>query len=138
MTAAAINIDDKIKPFTDNLEMVVGIIKIHGRTLNIIPPLIRVISGSEKIKRTFRSLISQCDGTCEDRHKCVDKLLFASASIRDNFVTLLNFSDMTPVLLPFRFYLKNAATYWDDLVEDFTILADPDIKNLLNKVANAA
>ena len=138
MTAIAIDIDEKTKNFISNLNKAVGIVKISGRLFAIYPILTKIILDYNKILKSCQSAILTCDRSCKDPTQCAERFYKHGIEIRNNLLILLNYSNLAKFLLPFRHSLENAATAWDDFVEDCSVASDSELNELLGQIAHVA
>jgi hypothetical protein len=103
-------------------------IAASGRILILYIMLISILY---KNKKMMNRLKSSLEGD-ENSHLIED-----ISQIRDGFVKLYELSHQIRFLIPFIRSLENAATDWDDFVEDCVIVSDIEIKSLLTSVNNA-
>lgn len=143
MDATAANLcEESATKYIGKLDNLVNAISASKRivfnTFKIYYLLFDVLFKYEQIRRNFRSAIESCDATCEDRQKCAENLCENSTVIRNKLFELLERSYQHTILKPFQKSIENAVSDWDDFVEDCTIASDHKIKNLFDKIANAA
>jgi len=138
MTVIAIDIDEKTKKFINNLNKAVEIVKISGRLFVIYPILTNIIFNYNNILKSCQSAILSCDRSCKDPNQCAERFCKHGIEIRNNLLILLTYSNLTKFLLPFRHPLENAATAWDDFVEDCSVASDSEINELLGQIAHVA
>lgn len=98
--------------------------------------------GSQKIIHRVRETFDRCQWDCtgsEDEAGCMKMLADLAAETRDRYANLEENAAHVPIVRTLLGRsIRNTLIDWDDLVEDLTIGSDPEIRDLLAKIAQAA
>jgi hypothetical protein len=97
---------------------------------------------SQKIIQRVRETFDRCQWGCigsEDEAGCMKMLTGLVSETRDRYANLEENAAHVPIVRTLLGRsIRNTLIDWDDLVEDLTIGSDPEIRDLLSKIAQAA
>jgi hypothetical protein len=97
---------------------------------------------SQKVLRRIREAFDRCRLDCtgkDNEAACMKMLTDLAVETRDRYAGIEENASYIPVIRTIlKKTIRNTLIDWDDLVEDLTIGSDPEIRDLLSKIAQAA
>jgi hypothetical protein len=91
-----------------------------------------------KVRETFDRCRLDCNGT-NDEAGCMKMLTDLAVETRDRYSSLEEHASRVPIARTLLGNpIRNTLIDWDDLVEDLAVGSDPDIRDMLVKIAQAA
>ncbi len=98
--------------------------------------VLEVMRKSRKVLAIMRSRFEACGSECPDIPPCAAKLYGQAKVIRDNLAAVLELAKDVVILAPFRKKIRESLEEWDEFATDCATVSDPEIRELLVKIAN--
>lgn len=115
-------------------------------TLSYLPPYMIYLAAkdyfvTQSLIRKIRKQHNECSNICQGTEiegVCLDQTYDLVVGLRDNYVNLVEFLSHRKIMGFFLMGItRKSLMDWDDLVEDFTIAKDTEIRELLYSISEA-
>jgi hypothetical protein len=97
--------------------------------------LYKVMRQGRLVIATSRQAMALCHHSCP-LGACMSGYVPTIKKIRDSFISISNMLEPLPLAFIFRKPISNAVDDWDDLVDDFSIGSDQDIRKAIANIAD--
>lgn len=113
-----------------------GMSGLAWRPLLLYPRTLWVIVALRCINRRIRKMLNRCDASCVDA-QCYANLLEPTRELRNQLDLFISISEKVGNLGLFLPFLRSALIDLDDVVEDCEVGSDPEIRDMLCRIADA-